>query len=95
MNLLSNPLLLGAIASLLTQALKLTPLPFEGKTLAGVLAVLTLLSVGLRLAVALLTGTVDQLDLAALIHETIQAATTAAGLFSLVKLGAKNLAPKT
>jgi hypothetical protein len=85
---LANPLALSPVVLLGVQLLKMIPIPFEGKSAAGIVAALTLITLLLKVAIALLTHTVDQLDPMSLWTEGQSAVITllaAAGIYSVGK----------
>lgn len=59
---LLQPLVAGPIVSLVVSAVEKAPVPFEGKTKAGIVAALLAASAGLRIAVAWVSGDLTKLD---------------------------------
>lgn len=57
-----QPLLAGPIVSLAVSALEKAPVPFEGKTKAGIVAALLAASAALRVATAWASGDLSKLD---------------------------------
>jgi hypothetical protein len=59
---LLQPLVAGPIVSLVVSSVEKAPVPFEGKTKAGIVAALLAASAGLRVAVAWASGDLTKLD---------------------------------
>lgn len=81
-----QPLVAGPIVSLVVSALEKAPVPFEGKTKAGIVAALLGASAALRVMIAYLNGDLSQIN-----HEDVKIvvgviidALVAAGGYALV-----------
>ena len=88
LGLLTQPGATGPIVLLVVQLLKVAPIPFTGQTRAGLLAALTLVAIAAQVAVAVLAGQLDTLDLAHMLPQAWDALLsllTAAGVYSLGK----------
>lgn len=85
------PLVVGPLASLLTQAAKNAPaIPFAGNTRTALVLALGLVAMLCNLGIAALNGTLATFDYSALIDltaSTVTAVLVAAGGYSLLKKG--------
>lgn len=86
-----TPLLVGPLAAFLAQVAKLAPaIPFQGKTVAALVAVLGVIALACELGIAILTGNLAAFDferLASLLIQTVASVLTAAGTYGLLKKG--------
>lgn len=82
-----QPLLAGPIVSLAVSALERAPVPFEGKTKAGIITALLGASAALRIATAWVSGDLAHIDVedVKLIVGLFVDALVAAGGYALVK----------
>ena len=82
------PLAIAPLASIITEAARRVPaVPFDGATKAGILAALLAVSLCIRVAIAWVTGTLDNMiwhDELRVLVEALTAALTAAGGYALL-----------